>query len=264
MIPFLETIARRAFARAACAALCALALAPVPAQAGLIVQDLDFAFGPLTGLPGEGDHTTDDARARLFQQFDPALGTLTAARWELQSAWVAFGAATLTSQHTDPDAPVTAIFGIQIGMDTRVNAAGGLLGTAGQYFSYGRQASTGCTTTLVHGPCQLPLEFGAVFDAVLQADDLAALTGNGVFEQGVEAAIAVHNTIDRGPADITSAAQLIWADRDDRGGSGRLRLVYEFDETSGPQPVPEPGTLALAALGLGLLRRPRKRSAGAP
>ena len=233
-------------------AACLVFATALPARAGVIVQDLSFNFGPLGSLQGTGHSVSVDARTQWFQQFDPSLGTLTAARWELRSAWVGFGSASVSSLRTEADAPVTGIFALSLGLDTRVNAAGSLLGTGGQYFSESRQASRACTTTRALGPCQIELETGASFDAVVLATDLAELTGTAAFEQGVEAALALHNTVASSPVEgvnMHSSGQLIWADRADRGGFGRLRLVYEYDE-AGPTGVPEPPSLALVALSL--------------
>jgi hypothetical protein len=227
-------------------------LAPMalPAHAGTVTQDLDFSFGPLTGFAGPGTMAASDQRTRWFEQFDPAQGVLTAARWELQSAWAGFASANVESQSTDPREPALGILGLQVGMDTRINFAGGLAGTGGQYFSHGHQASQACVTTAAAGPCAVELQFGGAFDAVLTATDLSELIGTGSFEQGVEAAMALTATADAGVG-IDAAGQLIWADRADRGGIGRLRLVYEFADAPGA--VPEPSSLALAALALCVL-----------
>jgi len=243
-----------------------------PAAAALLVQDLDFAFGPLSVQTAAGTHTEVDQRSRMFQQFDPGIGVLTGARWELTSAWGVDGTLTLSSISTNPAAQVSATMLLQAGLDTRLNAAGSLLGTQGQYFSASGSTSAACSTTLAAGPCTTTAATGALFDGTLAVTDLAALIGAGQFEQGVEAAVRSDIML-QGPGGVSLFSQLVWADSFDRYQIGRLRLVYEWqpfgsgdggDGGGDPIPVPEPGSLLLAATALPALLAAGRRRRDAP
>ncbi|HSW05086.1 PEP-CTERM sorting domain-containing protein [Aquabacterium sp.] len=238
-------------------------LAP-QAHAAIVVQDLDFVIDAIAAHDGTGPWVVTGEKTAVFKQFEPGLmlGTLTAARWELTSTWGAFGAAAVQSGLTDPSAVVSGALKVEVGLDTRVNFGGSLLGTGGQYFSSYGQASQDCSTTLALGPCNIQLEFTNIFDGAIDVSDLAALTGSGEFVQGVEAALQLTNTI-AGLASMSSAGELTWSEHFDRGPVGRLRLVYEYELTTPSEPpgsVPEPSSLALAVLALAALRRAgRKR-----
>jgi hypothetical protein len=247
-----------ALALATSALFCTL---PQHARGAVLVQDLDFAFGPLATLVGQNTMTVADQRTRQFQQFDPTLGTLQSARWELVSAWGADVQAVLASVSTNRDAPVAGVLGLQVAMDTRINFAGGLAGTGGLYFSTAAATSAECVTTLAFGPCVFGTAMGTLFDGVIEATVLDELIGFGQFEQGVEAALAL-STLLEGPGSVSAFTQLQWADRADRNQSGRLRLVYDFDPHVTTPELPEPPSGALAGAALFLLaglRRLRRR-----
>jgi len=231
----------------------------VPSQAIVITQDLDFAFGPIASRQGEGGTAETGTVNKSFSQFDPNLGTLTSARWELTSAFAMFGQMTVTPLSNKPTDQVSGALTLESLLTTPNQFYGGLPGTNGGLFSQHRQEAASCMTNPIAGPCTASIEIGGTFDGTIEATNLAELVGYGGFDQHVQAMVNLNVNPDGfGPVDYNSFGQVIWADRVDRGGVGRLRLVYEYEVLAPPTDVPEPSSVALVGLALAAMHRLRR------
>lgn len=242
-------------ARTCAAAL--LAAACCNAQALIITQQRQFAMGDATPwIVDFGQHQVAQSVALDFDRFDPGLGMLTAARWELQSE---LSVNVLADVHGDSRHPGAGQ--LNYGLSAYSSNA------AGQPYLLGADTVLGgmlsdlrsCTAPVGASVCSIAIDDTLALDSTVAVSDLAALSGVGTFTQSLVATLNL-SVLPDPLSGMLSRGSFLWVDSSARGGIGKLTLTYEY-EPSG-QSVPEPAPLALSTLGVLMMAMRRRRGVG--
>jgi hypothetical protein len=220
----------------------ALALGAIaPASAATVSQSLAFSQSNESGAaPPAVEAKHSESQSLHFEGFDASLGTLTGARWQLDST-EQFYSAFLGS-------PTSAVFVLR-NAEGHVQAAGQDLPQLG--FS-----SSGVFPCGTNGLCNVQQDTQQAFDFAVEAASLAPFLAPG----GVDATLASNLLVAIIPANPLGGYIL--------GGefhwNGALTLTYQYEAPAGPiASAPEPRAWALMIAGFGLAggalrRRPRK------
>lgn len=215
------------------------------AQAAVFTQQAPFSFGAATAVvnaSGQAIHSRDDWLA--FQYFDPAWGQLTAAHWELESALAAQAHATVWG---NGQFATSAVLSLGAGVVTRVAGEAGLRGAPGLFLGGEQQQSASCTVPTDTWTCDIDLTFTNAVDGYQAASQLAELTGQGSFLQGMHSVIFVGASPDA-LTSMLSSGEYAWGDFAARNGVGLLRLVYEYEPAVATVSLPGALGLVLSAL----------------
>lgn len=219
------------------------------ASASVMVQHQNFdLFGASYPLYGEGTTATGENTFLSYQRWDPAMGTLTAARWVLSSWLIAGGVGFVSSTSTDPNQVVEG----SVEMRLRAGATH-LVGTGSpaSHMTLDHTFGFACSTSVATGQCVIDLDFSEALNRQLEATDLSAFVGSGNFNQGVELAGYLNNTARSPFVDISSIGAFHLFGGLGTSTGARLDLVYEYEAPGAS--VPEPASALLAGLGLALL-----------
>ncbi|MCZ4303107.1 PEP-CTERM sorting domain-containing protein [Zoogloeaceae bacterium G21618-S1] len=234
------------------------------AWADVIVQTRNFSVADLDGgVNGVGWHSRQQSSLLQFNLFDATLGTLTGARWVIDSSVRANARSIVTS---------TALNNVFEGgmLDAHfLSGTDWLLGTGGTgIFSVYQEANDSCIATKLQG-CILDLQLHADLMGQIVATDLLAFAGIGSFNQQVATIMEYQNSPfvpwseDFSKLSMDTAAGYDFASE---GGFGTLSLVYEYEasgSTLPPGTVPEPSSALLIGLAGAMLATMRRRGAGA-
>ncbi|MCB0056977.1 MAG: choice-of-anchor E domain-containing protein [Caldilineaceae bacterium] len=237
-----------------------IALAASPVRADLIVQTRNFSLADLDGgINGDYWHSRQQSALLQFDHFDAALGTLTGARWVIDSSVDGFARSIVTSTSQD-NVLEGGTFEAHV-----LAGTDGLHGTGGAgVFSVYASASDSCVVSKIQG-CELDLQLDASLVGEIAATDLFAFEGIGSFDQRVAALMEYRNTpLTPWSEDFSqlSMDSVIAYDFASAGGFGTLSLIYEYD-LSGADPTPatvsEPPSALLIGLAGTLLAASRRR-----